>query len=173
MVSGLRAGEIVKGKLEYEPAWVPANSLGDALPVKLLRAREAIMQFYRPLFRACGITERQWRVLRNLYEEAFLEPSELAKRAYMQPPNVSRVLNELRKLGYIERVSDGGDLRRARVALTKSGRAACADIGARIDARTGEIKALSDREQLERLGALLDMVIQLPRNLPHLASADD
>lgn len=157
-----------------EPSdWMPANSLGDALPVKLLRAREAIMQFYRPLFRESGITERQWRVLRNLYDEPYLEPSELARRAYMQPPNISRVLSELRALAYIERASDDGDQRRTRVTLTDAGRAACARIGALIDERTAQIKAQGDAAKLDQLGALLDMAIDLPLELPRLASAHD
>lgn len=166
---------MAKPKTSPEPGtdWAPALSLGDTLPVKLLRAREAVMQFYRPLFRASGVTERQWRVLRNLYDEPFLEPSQLARSAYMQPPNISRVLSELRKLGYVERVSDGDDQRRARVTLTDSGRAACADIGRRIEAQTAEIRAQADAGQLTQLGVLLDMVIDLPREFPRLASPDD
>lgn len=163
---------MTKEKLVSHPEWVPATSLGDALPVKLLRARESVMQFYRPLFRSCGITERQWRILRSLYDEVFLEPSELARRAFMQPPNVSRVLSELRKLGYIERVSDDGDQRRARVTLTDGGRTACAAIGAKIDARTAKIKAEADSAGLAKLGVLLDMAIDLSSELPHLADTD-
>ena len=55
--------------------WQPGASLSNALPVMLLRAREAVMQLYRPLFRAAGLTERQWRVLRALYDADRLEPS--------------------------------------------------------------------------------------------------
>ena len=43
--------------------WQPGASLSNALPVMLLRAREAVMQLYRPLFRAAGLTGEQ-RIVR-------------------------------------------------------------------------------------------------------------
>jgi len=154
-----------------EPEWMPSATLGEALPVRLLRAREAIMQFYRPLFQATGITERQWRVLRNLFDEPFLEPSELAVRAFMQPPNVSRVLNELSALNYVTRVASGKDQRRARITLTETGRAATVRIGRHIEARTSELLKTSEATEFARLGELLEMVIDLPQKYPRLTGA--
>ena len=153
--------------------WTPVAPLGDALPVRLLRAREAIMQFYRPLFRSTGITERQWRVLRNLYDEPFLEPSEVPARAFMQPPNVSRVLNELQALGYVERVASGRDQRRAKVSLTETGRAATARIGHYIEQRSGEIMKTKEAAEFARLTQLLDNVIAMPLRHPELTREVD
>ncbi|MEC7763657.1 MAG: MarR family transcriptional regulator [Pseudomonadota bacterium] len=126
------------------------------------------MQFYRPLFRETGITERQWRVLRNLYDEPYLEPSELAVRAYMQAPNVSRVLSELLKLGWIERVASGEDQRRSRITLTDDGRDATIRIGRQIEIRTAELFATEEADDFRRLGPLLEVVADLPAKYPHL-----
>ena len=38
-----------------------------SLPIALLRAREAVMAYFRPHHRKGGITEQQWRVIRVLY----------------------------------------------------------------------------------------------------------
>jgi len=149
--------------------WMPVAPLGNTMPVRLLRAREAIMQFYRPLFRATGITERQWRVLRNLYDEPFLEPSEVAARAFMQPPNVSRVLNELQALGFVERVASGKDQRRAKVSLTETGRAATARIGLYIEQRSRELMKTPEAAEFAKLAELLDLVIDMPQRYPDLA----
>lgn len=164
------APETATGPAGADEGWKPVSPLSEAIPVRLLRAREAIMQFYRPLFRATGITERQWRVLRSLFDQPFLEPSELAKRAFMQAPNVSRVLSELRTLGYVERVADDGDQRRARVTLTPEGRAATIRVGKAIEARTAELMGVTDPEEFAQLGQLLDMIADLPARHPHLAT---
>ncbi|MEQ8348350.1 MAG: MarR family transcriptional regulator [Sneathiellaceae bacterium] len=152
------------------PGWQPAAALGEALPVRLLRAREAMMQFYRPLFRAAGLTERQWRVLRALHDAGHLEPSEIARQAFMHPPNVSRVLGELNKAGYLARRAVDGDQRRAQVSLTESGMAVCAAVGRAIDDRTDALRQVLDVADLAALGRLLDIVIELPDRYPGLAS---
>ncbi|WP_238366457.1 MarR family transcriptional regulator [Mesobacterium pallidum] len=148
--------------------WAPARSLAESLPVRLLRAREAIMQLYRPLFKESGITERQWRVLRNLYDAPFLEPSELAARAFMQPPNVSRVLNELVKLGFVERTASGTDQRRAQVSLTPPGRDIVIRVGQLIEARTAEFQATPEAAALAQVGDLLETLAAVPQRHPHL-----
>ena len=39
-----------------------------SLPMALLRARELLMERFRPMLSAHGVTEQQWRVLRVLHE---------------------------------------------------------------------------------------------------------
>ncbi|MCO6381652.1 MarR family transcriptional regulator [Oceanicola sp. 502str15] len=161
-------GTEIEGAAGGPEDWVPATGLAEALPVRLLRAREAIMQLYRPLFRDANISERQWRVLRNLFDEPFLEPSELALRSFMQPPNVSRVLNELTKLGLVTRTASGTDQRRAQVSLTPEGKAATTRVGKLIEARTAELQATPEAELLPELGQVLEVLIDLPVKHPHL-----
>ncbi|MFC3228484.1 MarR family transcriptional regulator [Marinibaculum pumilum] len=152
--------------------WRPNASLGNALPVMLLRAREAVMQLYRPLFRSAGLTERQWRVLRALYDADRLEPSELARQAFMHPPNVSRVLNEMRMAGYLDRLAVDGDQRRAQVVLTPAGRRLCMQVGAALDARTAQLRQVVDRPSLLALTELLGEIVTLPERHPYLTDPD-
>ena len=53
--------------------------LGQSLPLRLLMAREAVMERFRPHLNGAGITEQQWRVLRALCEVEEMDAGELAK----------------------------------------------------------------------------------------------
>ena len=44
----------------------------------LLRAREKMMERFRPLLTANGLTEQQWRVIRALTENGPMEPREIS-----------------------------------------------------------------------------------------------
>src|SRR5689334_2745747 len=52
-----------------------------SLPIALLRAREAVMAWFRPHHRKGGVTEQQWRVIRMLHLDGEMEATELARRA--------------------------------------------------------------------------------------------
>lgn len=77
----------------------------------LLMAREAVTARYRSLLRRRGVTEQQWRVLRTLSGWGALEAAELAKRAFLRPPNLSRILRDLEGRRLIERTQADHDLR--------------------------------------------------------------
>ena len=51
-----------------------------ALPIALLRAREAVMWRFRPLVAAASLTDPQWRVLRVLNEFGPLDPTQSPMR---------------------------------------------------------------------------------------------
>jgi homoprotocatechuate degradation regulator HpaR len=89
----------------------------------LLAAREAVMAPIRPMLRAAGVTEAQWRVLRVLADEDGIDPSRLAEAAILYPPSVTRILKELVERDLVERRSDPADGRRAIIVLKPSGRA--------------------------------------------------
>ena len=50
-----------------EPGF-PMRAFSRSLPMQLLRAREAVMQRFRPMLHQHGVTEQQWRVIRVLVE---------------------------------------------------------------------------------------------------------
>ena len=52
-----------------------------SLPIALLRAREAVMAYFRPHHRKGGITEQQWRVIRVLYLDGETDATTLARRS--------------------------------------------------------------------------------------------
>jgi len=94
-----------------------------SLPMQLLKAREAAMARFRPMLRAHGLTEQQWRVLRVLAAWPDIDASAIARRSLLLAPSLSRILQHLESAGLIARRTPAGDLRRAVFALTARGRA--------------------------------------------------
>ncbi len=92
-----------------------------ALPIALLRAREATLRPFRKELEQIGLTVQQWRVIRALAEGAPLTASALSERCVLMAPSLSRILKNLTERGLIERVKDS-DARRRTVQITAKGR---------------------------------------------------
>jgi len=88
----------------------------------LLLAREAVMQRWRPLLRARGLTDQQWRVIRALVEFESLEIIELGARCCIHPASLSRIVPKLAADGLVSRCANAADQRRVVVSLTPRGR---------------------------------------------------
>ena len=95
---------------------------------------------------SCDLIRRMWTVFQRVLDEAtpglderglypkavFLLaaldrhpfPAELAAALALPPPTVSHMVRQMEALGYLEREVDSDDLRRFRLRLTRSGRAA-------------------------------------------------
>ena len=76
------------------------------LPIALLRAREAVMDRFRPLLQVHDITEQQWRVLRVLHETGPVDATLLAKQAAVLAPSLTRMLRALARRGFIAQSRD-------------------------------------------------------------------
>lgn len=128
-----------------------------ALPIALLRAREATLAPFRRELDAIGLTVQQWRVIRVLAEGAPRTAGELSELCVLMPPSLSRILKALTKAGLIARVEDE-DARRRRVALTRAGQA-------KYDEMAGESAAIYARLEAaygsERMEQLLDLLTAL------------
>ena len=112
----------------------------------------------RNMLNDLGVTEQQWRVLRVLDEEGPLGPTELASRAALLLPSLTRILQGLETRGLIERESVESDRRRQRIAASAEGRLLIRNnIG-----RANEI-GLSIRQKFgaEKHDALLDLLAEL------------
>ena len=70
-----------------------------------------------------GITRREWRLIALLAAHGAMSPSELATRARLERPRVSRLITELVAKDIVARVGDPDDKRRALVRLTDEGQA--------------------------------------------------
>ncbi|WP_353338075.1 homoprotocatechuate degradation operon regulator HpaR [Pseudooceanicola nitratireducens] len=97
------------------------SSTHRSLPMALLRAREVLMDRFRPMLLAHGVTEQQWRVLRVLKESQGLEATELAKRASILAPSLSRIIKTLESRGFIEVRKSPTDGRRSQLTLSPQG----------------------------------------------------
>ena len=98
------------------------RSLEKSLPLRLLQAREAVMDMFRPHLYAHGVTEQQWRVLRALAETSGLDAGMLANRVCLLMPSLSRILRDLAAEDLLTRRNNPADRRIAILALTQKGR---------------------------------------------------
>ncbi|MBZ0129073.1 MAG: homoprotocatechuate degradation operon regulator HpaR [Rhodobacteraceae bacterium] len=108
-----------------------------SLPIMLLRAREAVMQRFRPMLKAHGLSEQQWRVLRVLDERGPTAPTQLAAECVILMPSLTRILAHLEAEGLIHRQLQKADKRRQIAALSDRGR----DLIARISPESAAIYA--------------------------------
>lgn len=144
----------------------PANS-GDAngprqtrrsLPIALLRAREAIMAKFRPMLARHDISEQQWRVLRILGEYGELDASQLAERALVLGPSLTRMIKTLLKTKLIAKRSDKTDGRRSLISITPKAIALIQEITPESAAIYSDIEKKFGIEQVEQLLDLLEAV---------------
>lgn len=97
--------------------------LDDALPMLLLRARDAVIALFRPTFQAVEVTEQQWRVLRALVDAGHpLTVGQLAEATSLLGPSIARILPGLEARGFITRRPHPDDARSVDCAIDVAGR---------------------------------------------------
>lgn len=127
-----------------------------SLPIALLRAREAVMARFRPVLAAHDVTEQQWRVIRVLAEESPLDASDVAVRACVLAPSLTRIVKTLEDRGLITRERDTVDARRVLLAIDPAGMALIGEVAPESGAIYAEIEARYGAENLTRLLDMLD-----------------
>jgi homoprotocatechuate degradation regulator HpaR len=105
-----------------EPGLSTMRNLQQSLPLKLLMAREAVMDRFRPKLKRAGVTEQQWRVLRALSETDEMDAGELAQAICLRMPSLSRILADLNERRLVQKHL-GADRRLRIVRATRQGRA--------------------------------------------------
>jgi homoprotocatechuate degradation regulator HpaR len=130
------------------------------LPHLLLRARETLMAHFRPLLSEFGLTEQQWRVLRELLEQGPLEPRQLCGACSISSPSIVGVLLRMEETGLITRERMAHDQRRVRVSLTARSRKLAQQLIPRVEQRYQALEASlglgSIQEVYDALDALLE-----------------
>jgi homoprotocatechuate degradation regulator HpaR len=152
------------------PTRVRLRDFSRSLPMSLLRAREAVMQHFRPGLRHFGITEQQWRVLRALTAVESIEIMALAEATYLLAPSLSRILKDLDERELIVRSTISSDLRRGLISISPKGRALIETTGSYSEDIYAEI---TRRFGPERMKALYDLLSELEAELsgPQIAPA--
>jgi len=121
------------------------------LPIALLRARETVMERFRPLLHRHDVTEQQWRVMRVLDEAKSMDASELAHGASILAPSLSRILKTLEGRQFITTQKDVVDGRRTLISLTAAGSAFLSEVAPESAAVYAEIEALVGRDRIDHL----------------------
>jgi len=129
--------------------------------MSLLRAREVIMAHFRPMLMAHEVTEQQWRVLRVLAETRSVDASELAERASILPPSLTRIIRTLQDRKLITRGRLDEDGRRVILNITPAGLELLDKLAPE---RRAIYQAIEDRYGSEKLQALLDLLDDLIRS---------
>jgi len=112
-----------------------------------------VMSPIRDMLAETGITEQQWRVLRVLEESGALDASNLADRACLLLPSLTRITQSMLEKGLVTRTADVNDRRRQLIEITERGQAIIDE---------NKLKAVTISEQFvdilgqERYEALLD-----------------
>jgi homoprotocatechuate degradation regulator HpaR len=135
----------------------PARSerFSQTLPVLLMRAREVVVDRFRPILNAHGVTEQQWRVLRALSETPESEVTPLARAVFLRGPSLSRILRDLMARGLVIRRAGDKDLRRGVISIAPAGLALIAATAPEARRAASEINRLYGPERMARLNALL------------------
>ena len=122
----------------------------------LMRLRELLMAEFRPIVSAHDVTEQQWRVLRVLKEVDEIAASELADRALILAPSLSRILKVLGARDFIAMDRSPGDGRRARIRLTDEGRGFIRSVSPKSAQAYARIEATIGHDRFEALLTLID-----------------
>jgi homoprotocatechuate degradation regulator HpaR len=120
-------------------------------PMLLLRAHESVVLEYRPVLRRHGVNEAQWRVLRVLSEVEAITASELASRANLLPPSLSRIMPVMESRGWLRRSSNAQDQRQSLVSLGAHGKSLLARAMPDITAAHAAMSSAFGKERLDRL----------------------
>jgi homoprotocatechuate degradation regulator HpaR len=154
-------------------AKIPMRDFSQSLPMALLRARESVMQQFRPSLRAHDLTEQQWRILRALAASGDLEVTELARVAFLLGPSLSRILRDLEARRLIARRLQQADLRRSIVSITAKGLKLIAAVAPGSEAIYAEMTKRYGARKLADLQTLLHDLEACLLAMPTAADADD
>jgi homoprotocatechuate degradation regulator HpaR len=138
-----------------------------SLPIALLRAREAVMAYFRPHHRKGGITEQQWRVIRVLYLDGETDATTLARRSYLLAPSLSRILKDLEAAGHVRRRPGSDDSRQSLLSLSPKGSATVTRAAPFLDGIHREIARRFGRDRVDELLAMLAELERALANPPN------
>ena len=116
------------------------------------------MTRFRPMLAAHEINEQQWRVIRVLGEVDALDATEVAIRANILAPSLTRMIKAMTERGLIERARDTSDGRRVILSIAPEGRALLRLVAPDSTAIYRQLEADYGRE---RTAQLIEMLIAL------------
>ncbi len=133
-----------------------------SLTMSLLRTREVVMSRFRPMLARHDVTEQQWRVIRVLGEDSPLDATEVAERASILAPSLTRIIKALEDRKLITRGKFEDDGRRVQLAIAPAGLTLIEEVSPE---RQAIYQALEDKIGQAELDRLLDMLEGVIRKL--------
>ena len=130
-----------------------------SLPMALLRARESVMERFRPNLRENSLTDQQWRVLRALFEYGKKDLGELSKMCCLLKPSITRIIRSMEKRLLLEKLLDPQDHRRTIVSITANGRDLIHKVGPNSELIYQDMALMLGSNELDDLYKKLDILI--------------
>ena len=127
-----------------------------SLPLKLLQAREAVMDQFRPNLNTHGVTEQQWRVLRALAEHTRMDAGELSRLITLRMPSLSRIMTDMEARGLVVKRRSDTDRRLVDLEITPDGTALFTEMSKESERIYREMEQRIGRDTYARLMAVLD-----------------
>lgn len=127
-----------------------------SLIIGLLRLRDGMRLFFRPILREYQLTDQNWRIIKVLGETGPTDMTQLGLAAVIPPASASRIVTRMEAGGLLKRRADGADRRQVRVELTAKGKRLYAKVAPLIRRTYSEIAGLLD----PRLLATLDSTVR-------------
>ena len=140
----------------------PLRRFEEALPIALLRTREAVMAKFRPHLAEHGMTEQQWRVIRVVQQRPGIDATALSEACCILMPSLSRMLKNLESDGLLIRNKVEGDMRRQVITLTQKGSDLFAMMAPKSEEIYAEIEAQIGKSEM---GRLIEQLQSLRRTL--------
>lgn len=98
------------------------QSIHDSLTINLLRLREHLMAYFRPILKKYGVTEQQWRIIRYLHEYTDTTIERISHHVCISSPSLTGILNRMENMGWLQRRADTHDKRCTYISLTEKGK---------------------------------------------------
>lgn len=133
----------------------------DSLPLKLLKAREVTMSYFRPVLQEVSLTEQQWRVIRALKQYPDSESKELAKRCSILSPSLTGILTRLEQQDLITRRRSSEDQRVVLISLTPKAQSMFDEVAPLVDERYQFLTKQLSANDMKKLDQLLNKVLAL------------
>ena len=130
-----------------------------SLPMVLLRARETVMERFRPNLRAHNLTDQQWRILRALFDQGKKDLGELSNMCCILKPSITRIIRSMEERSLLKRSVDNYDQRRTIVSITTIGRDLISVVGPNSEAIYKDIASAMGTNELEDLYSKLDTLM--------------
>ena len=130
-----------------------------ALPMALLRAREAVMKGFVTTLKEYDMSPQQWRVIRTLQQDNGVEMSELSKRCFLLKPSMTRIVQNLEERNYISRQKANNDQRKCVLFLTEKGYSLCERVAPKSLERYEYIAQKFGQSKLSLLHELLEDLV--------------
>ncbi len=137
-------------------------NLDKAIAYKIQRLARLLRVHLNQMLQQDGLdlSMEQWLILVRLYDNPGLAQSELADKTLNDHPNITRMVDQLEKRGWVQRDADIEDRRRHLVSLTSSGRTQVENIQPRILAERKRIFAGFSPIEIDQLVAMLEKIEQ-------------